>query len=129
MNMARRGYLISGALYVACGLPALGLLIAGKLLGMRNGYLLLSLATLPLGALLLAFGTGRLTPNSRSEIGVRVGYIGLAFVLFLLGSWIGVQAGVEPLMTSVWFCAMASSYIALVTMVLLIAAVVSPEHR
>lgn len=129
MNTAPRGYLISGTLYLVSGLPALGLLIAGRLLDMRNGYLLLSLAALPLGALLLAFGTGRLTPNPRSEIGVRVGYIGLAFLLFLLGSWIGVQMGVEALMTSVGFCAMVSSYIAMVTMVLLVAAVVSREHE
>jgi len=126
---SRRGYLISGVLYLVSALPALGLLIAGKLLGMRNGYLLLSMMGIPLGVLLLIFGTGRVTPNSRSEIGVRMGYIGIAFLVFLLGSLIGVRLGVEPLMTSVVFCAMASSYIAIVTMVFLIAAIAGRERR
>ena len=128
MNTSPRAYLISGALYLVSALPALGLLIAGKLLGMRNGYLLLSLIGVPVGMLLVAFGTGRVTTNSKSEIGVRVGYMGIAFLVFLLGSLIGVRMGVEPLMTSVVFCAMASSYIAIVAMVFLIAALVSREH-
>ena len=128
MNTSRRAYIISGGLYLASALPALVLLIAGKLLGMRNGYLLLSLVGVPVGMLLMVFGTGRVATNSKSEIGVRVGYIGIAFLVFLLGSLFGVQMGAERLMTSVVFCAMASSYIAMVAMVFLIAALASREQ-
>ena len=128
MNTSRRAYLISGALYLLSALPALVLLIAGKLVGMRNGYLLLSLVGVPVGTLLMIFGTGRVAANSKSEIGIRVGYIGIAFLVFLLGSLFVVRMGAERFMTSVVFCAMASSYIAIVAMVFLIAALASREQ-
>jgi len=119
------GYLTSGILYILVGLPGLMLLVLGRLFETRDPYLLISLLGIPLGILLVAFGLGKIGKNSRSDVGVRVGYIGLAFILCMLGSLAGVKLGVEPLMTSVVFCGTASSYLALVALVFLIVAAVS----
>ena len=123
--MKHTGYLTSGILYILVGLPGFVLLVLGRLFETRNPYLLISLLGIPLGTLLIAFGSGKLGKNSKSDVGLRVGYIGLAFILFMFGSLAGVKMGVEPLMTSVVFCRTASSYLALVALVFLIVAVVS----
>lgn len=117
--LKHRGYLSAGILYILVGLPGLVLLVTGRLIETRNPYLLLSLLGIPVGALLIAFGSGKVARNSKSDVGVRVGYIGLGFILCMLGSLAGVKLGVEPLMTSVVFCGTASSYLALVTLVFL----------
>jgi hypothetical protein len=118
-------YIVVGILYFILSLPGWALLAAGKLVETRNVYLLISLMGAPLGLLFLAFGTGRLPRNSRSGTGIRVGYIGLAFAFFTLGAVVGVSLGVGKLQTAVQFCAMASSYLALVTLAFLMAAAFS----
>jgi hypothetical protein len=120
-----RGYLLAGALYVLLSLPGWTALLLGRLFASRNPYLLISLLGAPVGVLLLVFGMGRPSPNSRSGTAIRFAVLGLVFLLLALGSQVGVGAGVEPLKTSVAFCVMASSYLALVALVFLIAAVVS----
>jgi len=118
-------YIVVGVLYFILSLPGWALLAAGKLVEIRNVYLLISLMGAPLGLLFLAFGTGRLPRNSKSGTGLRLGYIGLAFAFFTLGAVAGVFMGAEKLRTAVQFCAMASSYLALVTLVFLTAAAFS----
>jgi hypothetical protein len=105
-------------------LPSWAFLVLGRLAESRNPFYLLPFAgTIP-GVLLLGFGSGHLRRSSLSDTGLRVAGIGLAFVVFLLGSWAGVALGVFPLMTSVRFCAMTSSYLGLLATVLLTVAAI-----
>lgn len=119
-----RPYRIVGALCLFVSLPSWALLVLGRLAESRNPfYILPFVGTIP-GALLLAFGSGGLRRSSLSDTGLRVAGIGLAFLVFLLGSWAGVALGVFPLMTSVRFCAMTASYLGLLATVLLTVAAV-----
>ena len=114
-----RPYRIVGLLCLGVSLPSWVFLVLGRLAESRNPFYLLPFAgTIP-GVLLLAFGSGRLRRSSLSDTGLRVAGIGLAFVVFLLGSWAGVGLGVFPLMTSVRFCAMISSYLGFLATILL----------
>ena len=111
-----------GIIYIILSLPAWGLLIAGKLFEIRNFYLLISVMGLPLGALFLGFGTGRRALNSRSDTALRVSYIALAFIAFLFLFELMVRGGATLFMTAVLFCAMAGSFLSLLTLVFLVAA-------
>jgi hypothetical protein len=117
-------YLRLGALYLVLALPGVVALVSGRLLASRDPNLLLSLfAPLP-GALFLLFGGGRLRRNGRSAVAVRLGSLAVFFAAVLGLSWLGVRAGVEPLMTSVRFCAMAASYLTFLALGFLVAAAV-----
>jgi hypothetical protein len=111
-----------GIIYIVLSLPAWGLLIAGKLFEIRNFYLLISVMGLPLGVLFLGFGTGRRALNSRSDTAIRVSYIALAFIAFLFLFELMVRGGATLFMTAVLFCAMAGSFLSLLTLVFLVAA-------
>jgi hypothetical protein len=112
-----RIYLRTGGIQVALSLSG-----GAALLGwIDSPYLILSLASIPAGLLLLAAGTGRLPRSGKSGIGLRVSFLGIAFSLFLLGSWIGVATGAPALRTSMIFCAMAASYLDLLSAGLLVA--------
>ncbi len=115
-------YLRVGVIYILLSLPAWGMLVAGRLFAVRNPYLLLDLGSLPLGALFLWFGLGRRPLNNRSGIALRISYLSIFFVLVYGFSVLGVRLGAEALMTSVGFCAMASSYLAILTFVFLVGA-------
>lgn len=119
-----RGYLVSGILYLAMSLPVLGLLVT-RGLDPRYAHLLGLLTGAPLGILLILAGSGRLATGSRSWISLRIGIIGLAFGFFGAGFLVAVGLGVEPLLTAFRFCAVASSYLALVALVFLIAGAAS----
>jgi len=108
-----------GVLCLLASLPSWAFLLAGRLTESRNPFLLLPFTGVIPGVLLLGFGTGRLRITPLCDAGMRVAGIALAFVVCLLGSWAGVAMGVEPLMTSVRFCAMASSYLAILAAALL----------
>jgi hypothetical protein len=114
-----------GAIYILLSLPAWGLLIAGRLFEIRNFYLLISLMGLPLGALFLVFGTGRRRLNSRSGTALRLAYMALAFILFLFVFELLVKEGAPFFLTAVLFCAMAGSFLSLLTLVFLVAALFS----
>jgi hypothetical protein len=116
------GYLLLGGLFLLASAPGWVSLGMGTLFASRNPYLLLSLLGTPVGGLLLVFGTRRIAPNSRSRTAVRFAILSLAFLVLALGSELGVQAGFQPLRTSVGFCVMASSYLALATLVFLVRA-------
>jgi len=119
-----------GLAYVLLSVPSWALLLAGRLFEGRNPHLLLALAGLPLGALFLLFGRGRLRGNTQSAVAVRLGAMAVFLVIVLLGSLLVARAaGVEQLMTSVLFCGMAASYLSLVALGLLIAAVVMGRRR
>ncbi len=111
-----------GIIYIILSLPAWGLLIAGKLFEIRNFYLLISVMGLPLGALFLGFGTGRRALNSRSDNALRISYIALAFIAFLFLFELMVRGGASLFITAVLFCAMAGSFLSLLTLVFLVAA-------
>ena len=116
----RSHYLATGALYILGAFPGAVFLLRGEFLGSVNPYLLLPLVGVLPGLLLVAAGLGRLPVGSRSGIGLRVAYIGISFTVFMMLSLAGVAAGVEPLGTSVVFCATAASYLALVSLVFLV---------
>jgi len=111
-----------GAIYILLSLPAWGLLAAGRLFDIRNFYLLISLMGLPLGALFLVFGTRRRPINSRSGTALRLAYMALAFILFLFVFELMVKSGAYFFLTAVLFCAMAGSFLSILTLVFLVAA-------
>ena len=117
----RASYTRIGVIYMLATLPALVMLVLGKLGEVRNPYLLLSLGGLPLGLLFVLVGLGRTRQNERTEIAVRIALIALTFVVCALLSVIGVKAGIEPLETSVLFSCMAASYISVITLGFMIA--------
>ena len=120
MNRSR-SYLRTGGIQVALSLPGAAVLLGALA---DRPHLILSLASLPAGILLLTAGTGRLRRSGKSGIGLRVSFLGIAFSLFLLGSWIGVATGAEALRTSMIFCAVAASYLNLLSAGLLVAGAV-----
>ena len=111
-----------GAIYVLLSLPGWGAFVLGRLFETRNAYLLFSLMGLPLGLLFLVFGRGLRPPVSRCGHAARVAFLALSFMAILFLSFAGVKLGLAKLMTAVQFCAMAASYLSLLALVFLVAA-------
>lgn len=118
----QRTHMRLGVIYVLLSLPGWVAFVMGRLFETRNVYLLFSLMGLPLGLLYLVFGRGLRPPVSRSGHAVRVGVLALGFIAIMFLSLAGVKLGMEKLMTAVQFCAMAGSYLSLLALVFLVAA-------
>ena len=121
-SVSRGAYLILGLFALAVSLPSWALLAAGQLFRDRNPYLLLPFAAIPAGILLVLFAAGRFSRIPLSDHGFRVAILALGMGVCGLGSWLGVRAGVESLLTAHRFCATAASYLALLSFGLLTAA-------
>lgn len=126
---SQRTYLRIGVLYLILGLPGLAWLAAGRLFASRDIYLLTSLLGVPLGVLFVLFGAGKFPRNSRSWYAVRVAVLSLFFAALLLTSLLAVRLGAGMFMTSARFCLMASSYLALVALVLGVTAALRGRRR
>jgi hypothetical protein len=75
------------------------------------------------------FGAGVLAPNRHSLSALRFATLGLGFALCLLGGMLGLRLGAPQLLTVVVFSGMAFSYLALVTLGFLIAALAANRKR
>lgn len=126
--MKASGYTTAGATYFVLSLPALVALVQGRLLASRNPYLLFSILGLPMAAVFLALARGRIPRTSKADNALRVSVLGIGFAICGWGSWWGVHLGVEPLMTAVQFSATASTYLALVSLALIVAGVVTSRR-
>ena len=111
-----------GVIYVLLSLPGWGAFLLGRLFESRNVYVLFSLMGLPLGVLFLVFGRGIRPLVSRTGHAARVAVLALGFLAVMLLSRAGVELGAEKLQTAVAFCAMTSSYLSLLALVFLVAA-------
>ncbi len=121
-------YVRVGALYVLASLPGWVALVAGRLLEGRDPNLLLSLGGLPVGILFILFGVGRLTRNGKSEVAVRIGLIASSLIVFGVVSWLAMQGGWQGFEISVRFCTMAASYLSLIAVGFLVAALVTRKE-
>ncbi len=126
---SQRTYLRIGVIYLILGAPGLVWLAIGDLFASRNIYLLTSLLGLPLSVLFVLFGTGKFPRNTRSWYAVRVAVLSLFFAVLLLASLLVVRLGAVMFETSARFCLMASSYLALVTLVLGISAALRGKRQ
>jgi hypothetical protein len=124
LPISRRSYVVMGALFLAASIPSWVLLVTGRLFTGRNPYLLLPFAGAPAGIMLLLFAANRFDRTRLSDHAFRVALIAVSIGVCGVGSWVGVRAGAEALQTAMRFCAMAASYLALMSLGLLIAAAV-----
>lgn len=126
--MKASSYATAGATYFVLSLPALVALAQGRLLASRNPYLLFSVLGLPMAVVFLALASGRIPRTSKAGTALRVSVLGIGFAICGWGSWLGVHLGVEPLMTAVQFSAAASTYLALVSLGLIVAGMVTSRR-
>jgi hypothetical protein len=117
-------YRIYGVLYLLLAVPALVALASGTLKPGpgANAYLPLSLGGIPLGALYLAFSFDRFHRQYLSDTAVRVGAVGLLQLVFMGGAWLVIQSGRQGFLTAYLFFGMATTFLALTSLVLLIIA-------
>jgi len=124
LPISRRSYVVMGLLCLAASIPSWILLATGRLFRGRDPYLLMPFTGVPAGIMLLVFAANRFHRTRLSDNGFRVALIAMSIGVCGVGSWVGVHAGAEPLQTAMRFCAMAGSYLALMSVGLLIAAAV-----
>jgi len=124
----RSDYTMTGVSYLVLSLPAWAALAQGRLFASRNPYLLFSILGAPMAAVFLALAAGRLPRTGKADTALRVSVFGIGFALCGWGAWVGVHLGVEPLMTAVQFAAAASTYLALVSLALIVAGLVTARR-
>lgn len=116
------GYLVMGGVFLLASAPGWIALVLGTLFASRNPYLLMAFLGTPVGVLFVVLGRRNTRPNSQSRIASRFAILSLSFLIMALGSELAVRLGWEAMVTSAGFCFMASSYLALATLVFLVRA-------